>query len=148
MKIITLVLALGLCASCFAQSILSPAQENWLTEKEAKELAAFRKVRPDSVVVRFDFLTENATRIVTTPVGVTYTFVGALAPKEWKLPVPLWTGVDKATGVYMDVTPTDAFIYAPGRMYMIHALGDGLSLISEAHIAEQIKRDKTREQGG
>lgn len=140
-RYITLALCAAAISGAFAQSVLSPAEESWLTEKEAKEFAHFRTVRPDATVVRFDFLTSNAARTVSSPSGVTHTFVGAPAPNEWKLPVPMWVGTDKATGATLHVSPADAFLYETGHTYEIHALGDGLSIISEHHISEQIKRD-------
>jgi hypothetical protein len=111
--------------------LLFEASENWITAKEAVELAKFRKVRPNAVVVRFDFLTEAAVRTITLPNGHVHTFVGEMAPKEWNLPTPLWRGVDRSTGANISITPADVTVNERDATWEIHALGDGFSIISQ-----------------
>lgn len=156
MKLTTLMLALCVSSTCFAQSILMPAQENWLSPKETKQLASLRAINPSATPIKFSFndLGLSDARVVTTPDGKTHTFTGGPTVFFANRPdITGWKGIDEKTGAFFLIMKMpDGSIEAGitdqpstgerGHAWEIHALGDGYYSIADS--AQVDIKDKTR----
>lgn len=132
MKLLTLILALGLSANCFAQvNLLQPSADSYLTDKENAVAARYRNNPSfsDVTAVKFNFQPDREdVRVVTTPSGVTYTFVGAYL-RQKSFPVDMWSGYDAKTEAFLNMHKDAAVLVAKEGEFSIVPLGDGNALI-------------------